>query len=553
MTSAPVPGRSRVALWRDVFSLLAELARARPLAFGALVLLHLSNLRTGIFFTAMVGAVDAAVRIGAGDATGQESMTFWIFVYALTRLADELYFFFEPVVFTYVVDHGGHRIMRDVLVRAANAPLIDFEVGDFFDRLQRATSNHARRLVDVYGRLTNISRSVLGAASIVASLALIHPALLPLLIAGVAPSLWLQARVANTVYVAQRAHTTSDRVRSHIQSLLTGQPAAGEVRLFGIAPYLLGRWRELRLARRRDVVGAEQRRARVTAIGNALSGAAYAGALALAVALIFGGELSIGAYVAVATASLWFQEMLGGTIGSLRALEEESQFLGDLFDFLRGARAEVEEITGASAVPAAAALSARRARGAMAVEALDVSFRYPGREAPVLQEINVRIGTGERIAIVGENGAGKTTLAKLLVGLYLPTSGELRLDGEPLTPARAVAARTRIAAVFQDYAQFQLTARENIGFGDVSRMNDAAAIKAAAERAGIADLIESLPQKYESFLGRQFGETDLSGGQCSASPWRGRSSARRISFSWTSRRRRSIRWRSWRCSSVSRI
>ncbi|HET7770281.1 MAG TPA: ATP-binding cassette domain-containing protein, partial [Chloroflexota bacterium] len=69
------------------------------------------------------------------------------------------------------------------------------------------------------------------------------------------------------------------------------------------------------------------------------------------------------------------------------------------------------------------------------------------------------------------------------------------------------------AAVFQDYAQFQLTASENIGFGDVSRLDDAAAIKAAAERAGIADLIEALPQKYESFLGRQFGETDLSGGQ----------------------------------------
>jgi ATP-binding cassette subfamily B protein len=127
--------------------------------------------------------------------------------------------------------------------------------------------------------------------------------------------------------------------------------------------------------------------------------------------------------------------------------------------------------------------------------------------------VSLRIAPGEKLAIVGENGAGKSTLVRLLFGLYQPDAGTVRLDGEPLTPERALEARRRIAAVFQDYAAFQLTMRENVGCGDLARMRDDAALAAALERAGIADLVAALPKGLDAYLGRQFGETELSGGQ----------------------------------------
>jgi ATP-binding cassette, subfamily B, bacterial len=99
------------------------------------------------------------------------------------------------------------------------------------------------------------------------------------------------------------------------------------------------------------------------------------------------------------------------------------------------------------------------------------------------------------------------------MGLYTPTTGTVRLGGIDTTAATALDVRRRIAAVFQDYWRCQFTARETIGFGDISRMDDLPAIRAAAERAGIDGFLASLPKGYESFLGRQFGETDLSGGQ----------------------------------------
>ena len=506
------PRRSRLGLWRDIGTLLAEFARAHPVAFGANVALQLTNARSGIYLAAIAAIVDLMARASAGEEIDTGALTFWFLLWGGTTIWERVYWFTEPLLATYLGDHGVHRIWRRILLRSSAAPLVDFEVGTFFDRLTRASDGHGWRLLDVLRQLGNLGRGVLAVGSMVVTLGVIHPLLLPLLVVGALPALWLQLRVANVVYAATRAHTMGDRRRGHIQALLTGQEAAGEIRLFGSAGYLIDRWRDLRLERRRDVMGAERRRARLAAVGNALSGAAYAGALVLAARLILGGELSVGAYVAVATGAMWFQEYLGGAISAVRGLEEQSQFLGDLFEFLRSVDEEGEPAEQ-EREPGGAVAEVGMRRGALAVEATGVCFTYPGRAEPVLRDVELRIAPGERIAIVGENGAGKTTLAKLLMGLYQPSTGTVRLDGTPLTPATAVALRRRIAAVFQDYTRFQLTARENVGFGDVSRIDDTEAIRAAAERAGIREFLEGLPQGYEAFLGRRFGEMEPSGGQ----------------------------------------
>jgi ATP-binding cassette subfamily B protein len=118
------------------------------------------------------------------------------------------------------------------------------------------------------------------------------------------------------------------------------------------------------------------------------------------------------------------------------------------------------------------------------------------------------------VALVGENGAGKTTLVKLLARLYDPTEGSILLDGTDLREYDLDDLRRHIGVVFQDFARFQLSVRENIGLGCVEAMGDTDRIQEAGRRSGAAGTIERLPQGYDSLLGKQFaGGVDLSGGE----------------------------------------
>jgi ATP-binding cassette subfamily B protein len=143
----------------------------------------------------------------------------------------------------------------------------------------------------------------------------------------------------------------------------------------------------------------------------------------------------------------------------------------------------------------------------------EVSFRYPGAETDMLRQVSFAIRPGERMALVGRNGAGKTTLVKLLCRFYDPTEGRILLDGVDLRDYDLDDLRRQIGVVFQDFVAYQLTAQENVGLGDVRRLEDLAAVQAAARQGGAAALIEALPKGYATRLGSQFGGVNLSGGQ----------------------------------------
>jgi ATP-binding cassette, subfamily B, bacterial len=115
---------------------------------------------------------------------------------------------------------------------------------------------------------------------------------------------------------------------------------------------------------------------------------------------------------------------------------------------------------------------------------------------------------------VGENGSGKTTLVKLLCRLYDPTVGKITWDGIDLRFFDVAALRREIGIIFQDYAHYYMTARENIRMGNVQAPRGDEKITAAARRSGAHDILSGLPQGYDTMLGHWFGSgTELSMGQ----------------------------------------
>ena len=106
------------------------------------------------------------------------------------------------------------------------------------------------------------------------------------------------------------------------------------------------------------------------------------------------------------------------------------------------------------------------------IQFIDVCFSYPGSEKPVLKNISFRIESHAHVAIVGENGAGKSTIIKLLCGLYLPTSGDILIDGKNTKCLTGKEISQLLGVVFQDYMKYELSIRENIGLGDISKIDD---------------------------------------------------------------------------------
>nr|WP_318280961.1 ABC transporter ATP-binding protein [Paenibacillus bovis] len=132
----------------------------------------------------------------------------------------------------------------------------------------------------------------------------------------------------------------------------------------------------------------------------------------------------------------------------------------------------------------------------------EVTFSYPGEDKPAIHNVSFQIRPGERIALVGANGSGKSTLMKLLLGLYEPDSGQIFIDGVNIKDIEASSLRKAMSVVFQDFGKYSLTAKENIGFGELERIDDIHAIQEAAAAGGADDFIQRLEATYETPFGR---------------------------------------------------
>ena len=191
--------------------------------------------------------------------------------------------------------------------------------------------------------------------------------------------------------------------------------------------------------------------------------------------LLIAGRVSLGATAAFFAAIDGFQRHYWGLVWNASIIYNDLRYIRDFFEFIDSPRLDFD--TGDSSA------WSDFARG---IELDKVSFTYPGSDRPALADVSITLRPGERIALVGENGAGKTTLAKILMGLYEPTSGRIVVDGVDLKEMALADWYRRIGAVFQDFTRYQVSLRENIGFGWLPKLDDAEAIASCsgAKRSG---------------------------------------------------------------------
>jgi ATP-binding cassette subfamily B protein len=143
-----------------------------------------------------------------------------------------------------------------------------------------------------------------------------------------------------------------------------------------------------------------------------------------------------------------------------------------------------------------------------------VTFQYPDTERTAISDISLTIKPGEVAALVGANGSGKTTIVKLLCRLYDPHAGRITLDGVDLKEFGLVDLRRNMSVIFQDFAQYQFSARQNIWIGNIDLPLEDGAIEEAARASGADGLISHLRHGYDTLLGKWFEDgEELSTGE----------------------------------------
>lgn len=389
-----------------------------------------------------------------------------------------------------VTDH-----MNNVLhAKSIEVDLEYYESARYYDTLQRAQQEAPFRPTHIVNGLVQMGQNGISLIAMSVLLFSFNWIIAAILFAAVIPGVAVQLRYAGKIYRQQREQTSTERQANYLNSMLTDSSHAKEIRLFNLGTLFVNRFRALRRKLRGERLRITARRSAADLVAQTSASLAIYGSFAFIAYQAVHGGVTMGDlvmyFMAFQRGQGFLQEMLGGLAG----LYEDNLFLSNLYEFLDLKRKVIEPVHG-SPIPQPMKTG---------IMFNHVSFQYPTGSRKVLDDISFSIKPGEVVALVGENGSGKTTLTKLLCRLYDPTAGSITIDGTDLRQFDTAALRREITVIFQDYAQYHLTARENIWLGNTLIPPDHERIIAAARNSGADGVISALPHGYDTILGKRF-------------------------------------------------
>jgi len=396
----------------------------------------------------------------------------------------------------------GQRVNVMILEKALTLQLANFEDSEFYDKLTQARREASSRPLSLVNRTFGLVQNAISLTSYAVLLYAFSPWAVVILIGAGLPSFLAEAKFSGDAFRLFRWRSPETRMQMYLETVIAREDSVKEVKLFGLGPRLLQRYRDIfknlfvedrRLTIRRDSWGF--------ALGL-LSTAAFYGAYAWIVITTIHGGITLGAMTMYLVLFRQGQSAVAASLSAISGMYEDNLYLSNLYEYLE------------QHVPAPGGEAKHGPEPERGLEFRNVSFAYPGSASKALTDVSFQIHPGESLALVGENGSGKTTLIKLLTRLYEPTAGKVLLDGLDLQDWDIEALRQRIGVIFQDFGRYQFSVGENIGAGDVRHIDDAARWAAAAETGMAAPFIEDMPEGYDTQLGRWFkGGRELSGGQ----------------------------------------
>lgn len=489
-------------LKRLVFTSIALVWSADRRLFTGLIVLQFA---AAALLVAQVLAVRSVLQaiITLDQRADVSAVAGWILVLAILTGMSAICGSLQTQLQRLLGEHVAHAMWNRVLDVSTKVGLRHFESSEFFNQLSRVQMSALSRPYQVTQGLLSMAGATVASVALGVALFSLAPVLVPLVAIGGVPVLLASRRESRLEFDFSVQQTPAIRLRAYFGLLQLGRDEAKEVRALGLGSWLTERFNGLYASYLADLRSHVRRRTGLSVLGQLGASIVLGATLLLMVWLIMQGALDIAGAGAALVAIRMLMTQVQLVFRGAQSVFESGLFLDDLDDFLAlGAQAR-EEDQGAAA-PA----------GFDTIRVEGVSFSYPESTRQALQDVDVELNAGEIVALVGENGSGKTTLAKLLAGLYEPDGGSIRWDDHDLSQLSSSSVRERVTVVFQDFVRFALTATENIAAGRIGPPIDPQRVREAARSAGAEQVLDGLPNGFDTILSRMFaGGQDLSGGQ----------------------------------------
>jgi ATP-binding cassette, subfamily B, bacterial len=398
-------------------------------------------------------------------------------------------------------DRLQNKISLRILNKAAGLEVEQFENAKTYDALKNAYNEVGFRPISVASQVLALAQAVITLGSIGVLLAQLGWVVLLLTLIATLPNVIVSNRFGLESYRLIRRRTQDARVQNYMGTILTNDALVKEVRLFGFEPYLLERWQAYYQKFRAQLVPLVVSRSAwglgASLLSSVLIGVATFSVLARAAT----GAITVGDFALFVGGLGQVQNQFSSLLAGVSNIYQSLLYMRNLFEFLELPQRDLD--TGEAWSEAIGA-----------IEFQNVSFRYPLTTRDVLHNVSFKVTRGQALALVGENGAGKTTIVKLLTRLFEPTTGTILLNGKDARLYSPRSVQREMSIIFQDYGQYQMTARENVALSQLDHLRDDAKLEQAGAQSGANEFVETLPGGYDTMLGRMFdGGRQLSGGQ----------------------------------------
>ncbi|HEX7734982.1 MAG TPA: ABC transporter ATP-binding protein [Ktedonobacteraceae bacterium] len=503
---------------KKVFQAFTELPRVTRLVWSTswslTLALALISLLSGILPAASVW-ISGGVLQGVFDAIvshGHNLGVLWFYVAAqlvvglLQSLTSTLTNIFQQLL----QERVGNNVQFMILQKAETLDLSFFEDAEFYDKLRNAANESTYKPMQMVSQVFTFIRTLITLFSMLAILLQLAWWLALIAMVLPIPSFISSSRYGWRGYHKMRRQSPKRRMLGYLNQLMTVDSFNKEIKLFNLGRFLIRQYKDLS-----EEFYQENKK---IVIGRYLAGFSWGSLSTLANSGIYiyvalqavYGSIKIAGLTRYTQAVMQVGSSFQGVLDGFSGIYENNLFVNTLYEFLEY---KPHIISPTNPHP----LERASETVGMDIEFRNVSFTYPGKDpatAAALRDVSFTIKAGEAIALVGSNGAGKTTIVKLLTRLYDPDQGQILVGGRDIREYDIEELRRVIGVIFQDYVNYHMNARENIGVGRIDEIENIDMVTEAAIKSGASAIIDKLPSGYATMLGRWFKEgAQLSGGE----------------------------------------